>query len=260
MRNQVIVIMVLTAAARLDAAFDRAACKQILYEFSRPRVTLVTSAIVENDRDSSYCRVTGTILPDVGFEAQLPLEWNGRFYMVDNAGSGGRINHRRMSGARAMGYATASTDQGYNYRTEGDSRYGYNNRQKEIDFGFRSLHVTTETAQGIIEAFYDRPAAYSYFVGSSAGGRQAMMEAQRFPDDYDGILVGAPTLNISKIQMWGLWKAKALSGEGYISPEHMPALAKAVYDGCDFIALISKRLLFPGSRPKRQDPCRELVL
>ena len=239
-RNGLLLCIALTLASCANvarAANDRGACKRVLLDFSRPNVTLIASKIVLAERGSDFCRVVGTVMPDVGFEARLPLssDWNGRFYMVDNAGSGGRINERRMSSARAMGYATASTDQGYDYRIEGDSRYGYNNRQKEIDFGFRSLHVSTVAVQGVIETFYGDPAAYSYFVGSSAGGRQAMMEAQRFPDDFDGILVGAPTLNISKIQMWGLWKAKALSGNGYVSPAHMPALTTAVYGRCDAI-------------------------
>jgi len=216
---------------------EQDACKNVLFEVPRSNVTVVSSKVVSPERGGDYCRVVGTILPDVGFEVELPLpsDWNGRFYMVDNAGSGGRINSRRMAGARRLGYATASTDQGYDYQTEGDSRYGYNNRQKEIDFGFRSVHVTAEAAKDIIEVFYARPAAFSYFVGGSAGGRQALMEAQRFPDDFDGILLSAPTLNISKIQMWGLWKAKALSGSGYISPELVPTLASAVYDRCDAI-------------------------
>ncbi len=101
-------------------------CKQILHAYSQPTVTLIAAGRGEGrQQGSEFCRVRGTILPDVGFEAQLPLEWNGRFYMVDNAGSGGRINTRRMADARRMGYATASTDQGYDYATEGDSRYGY---------------------------------------------------------------------------------------------------------------------------------------
>ena len=225
---------VLGMAAPGEADERSDACRQVLYRFSQPAVTLIAAHFIEAEGNGSdYCRVTGTILPDVGFEAELPQPWNGRFYMVDNAGSGGRINARRMADARRMGYATASTDQGYDYATEGDSRYGYNNRQKEIDFGFRSLHLTTVAVKGVIEAFYDEPAAYSYFVGGSAGGRQGLMEAQRFPDDFDGLLVAAPTLNISKIQMWGLWKAQAMSGDGYVSPDQLPALAAAVYGRCD---------------------------
>ena len=95
------------------------------------------------------------------------------------------------------------------------------------------MHVTAVAVEGVIEAFYDEPAAYSYFVGGSAGGRQGLMAAQRYPDDFDGLLVSAPTLNISKIQMWGLWKAQAMSGEGYVSPDQLPALAAAVYGRCD---------------------------
>ncbi len=240
-RNACLAMVGLAMVAAGEANAEPAmSCKQILHAFSQPTVTLIAAGRSEGrQQGSEFCRVRGTILPDVGFEAQLPLEWNGRFYMVDNAGSGGRINARRMADARRMGYASASTDQGYDYATEGDSRYGYNNRQKEIDFGFRSVHVTTEAVKGIVETFYGEPPAYSYFVGGSAGGRQGMMEAQRFPDDFDGLLISAPTLNISKIQMWGLWKAQAMSGTGYISPDQMPALAAAVYGRCDPIDGVS---------------------
>lgn len=233
----VLVLMVVgTLAVSHSAVADERsdACHQVLYAFSQPSVTLIAARFVEADGGGAgYCRVAGTVLPDVGFEAQLPLPWNGRFYMVDNAGSGGRVNDRRMADARRIGYAAASTDQGYDYATEGDSRYGYNNRQKEIDFGFRAVHVTVVAVKGVIEAFYDEPAAYAYFVGGSAGGRQGLMSAQRYPDDFDGVLISAPTLNISKIQMWGLWKAQAMSGDGYVRPDQMPALAEAVYGRCD---------------------------
>lgn len=77
------------------------------------------------------------------------------------------------------------------------------------------------------------PAAYSYFVAGSAGARQALMEAQRFPDDFDGILLSAPVYNISKVHIWGLWKAKTFSGAGHINPDKLPIISKAVYDRCD---------------------------
>jgi feruloyl esterase len=115
---------------------------------------------------------------------------------------------------------------------EGD-KYGYNNRQKVIDYAFRATHRTAQVSELVIEAFYGVPARYSYFVAGSAGGRQALMEAQRYPDDFDGILLSAPVYNISRVHMWGVWKAIALSGEGHIEPGKVPVISKAVYDRCD---------------------------
>jgi len=102
-----------------------------------------------------------------------------------------------------------------------------------IDYAFRAVHLSARVSQDIIEAFYGTPAAYSYFVAGSAGGRQALMEAQRFPNDFDGILLSAPVHNISRVHMWGLWKARAFSGAGHIEPGKLLTLSKAIYDRCD---------------------------
>jgi feruloyl esterase len=204
-----------------------------MHSFSQPNVTLVSASVVSADeRYPAYCKVTGTITIDIGFEVRLPDDWNGRFYMVGNEGSGGAISDRNLKRGLILNYAVAATDQGHNGAVEGRS-YGYNNRQKEIDYGFRAVHLTADVAKGIIGAFYDKPAAYSYFVAGSAGGRQALMEAQRFPDDFDGILLSAPVHNISLVHLWGLWKARALSGDGYIHPSKMEPLAKVIYGRCD---------------------------
>jgi len=208
-------------------------CESVMHNYSSPAVTLISARVIAADqRNPAYCRVFGTITIDIGFEVRLPVNWNGRFYMVGNEGSGGRFNTRYLDGAVRLDYATASTDQGYDGAVEGDA-YGYNNRQKVIDYGFRATHLTAVVAKEIVAAYYGTPAAYSYFVAGSAGARQALMEAQRFPDDFDGILLSAPVYNISKVHMWGLWKAKAFSGAGHISPSKLPIISSAVYDRCD---------------------------
>ncbi len=223
----------LAPAAEISDTELATACHSVMHEYTSPGVTLVSAKVIAaGQRNPAYCKIFGTITIDIGFEVRLPVDWNGRFYMVGNEGSGGRFNERNMGTALRMNYATASTDQGYDGAVEGDS-YGYNNRQKVIDYGFRATHLSALAAESVIEAYYDTPAAYSYFVAGSAGARQALMEAQRFPDDFDGILLSAPVHNITKVHMWGLWKAKAFSGTGHIDPAKLPALAKAVYKECD---------------------------
>ena len=212
---------------------EPATCQSILVDFSSPEVTLISAEMVSADRGiPAHCRVFGTTTIDIGFDVRLPTDWNGRFYMVGNEGSGGKFNTRYMNRALRLNYATASTDQGYDGAVEGDA-YGYNNRQKVIDYAFRATHRTAQVSKEIIAAWYGAPAAYSYFVAGSAGGRQALMEAQRFPHDFDGILLSAPVYNISKIHMWGIWKAKAMTGAGHVDPEKVSVISKAVYDLCD---------------------------
>lgn len=208
-------------------------CSAVMHKYASPSVTLISAEIIPaGQRNPAYCKVFGTITIDIGFEVRLPVNWNGRFYMVGNEGSDGKVNSRNMDAALRLNYATASTDQGFDGNTEALT-YAYNNRQKVIDYGFRATHLTAQVAKEIIEMYYRAPAAYPYFVAGSAGGRQALMEAQRFPDDFDGILLSAPTYNIFRIHLWGIWKAAALSGTGHINPEQLPTLSKAIYDRCD---------------------------
>jgi feruloyl esterase len=198
------------------------------YNFS-----ILTAKIVPaTDKIPEHCDVRGLILPEVRFAVKLPTKWNGRFYMVGNGGYAGRIRHERMVPGLMQGYATASTDTGHDGKLEPLGTFANRNKQKEIDYSFRAIHLTAVTAKEIIEAYYDEDIEYSYFVGCSTGGRQALMEAQRFPEDFDGIVAGAPVLDFTNIQMWGIWNAQALLS-GPVALEKLPILAKAVYANCD---------------------------
>jgi len=210
--------------------------KELVSDYYRPCVTIISAEMIEAEKNvDGHCDVRGMILPDISFAVKMPDEWNGRLYVVDNTGALGGINNRAMGAVLAKGYATASTDTGYNARTEPDRNFTDNNRQKKLDFGFRALHETVVTAKEIIQAYYDKPPEFSYFYGASSGGRQGLMEAQRYPEDFDGIVCGAPVLNLTGIQIWGIWKAMVLSGDGFIPREKLPLLAKAVYEKCDSV-------------------------
>jgi len=136
-----------------------------------------------------------------------------------------------------MGYATASTDTGHDSSIDPlgplGATFAYNNPEAEIDYCYRAVHLTAVTAKEIIEAYYDSPPTYSYFVGCSTGGRQGLMEAQRYPQDFDGIVVGAPVLDFTGTMMWGIWNAMALSDEGSIPIDKLKILADAIYEKCD---------------------------
>lgn len=143
-----------------------------------------------------YCHVRGTIAPGIRFHVELPLpsRWNGRFLAFGDGGKDGLIfsNNPYVQQRALQGYAVVNSNSGHDAAVEPGSSFGFNNRQAEVDYGYRAVHVSTLAAKWIARTYYRRPAAKSYFEGCSAGGRQGLMEAQRFPNDFDGIVAGAP--------------------------------------------------------------------
>lgn len=145
----------------------------------------------------AFCRVTATLRPspdsDIRIEVWLPTtQWNGKYLAVGNGAFTGSIRHTSMIEPFSRGYATSATDTGHEGNT---ASFGLGHPEKVIDFGWRSVHEMALVAKQIIAAYYATPPRYSYFNGCSAGGRQAMQEAQRFPADFDGIIAGAPGLD-----------------------------------------------------------------
>jgi feruloyl esterase len=171
------------------------------YEFS-----VYSAAIAPASSDApEHCRVDLLVQPDVNIEVNLPTLWNGRLYMFGNGGFAGESFDsagRAATRARGLkaGFVTAATDTGHSAQREPGGTFAVN-RQKLIDFGFRSLHVTAESAKRVIATYYSDPLAKSYFGGCSTGGRQALILAQRFPSDFDGIIAGAPGLNYTGGQL-----------------------------------------------------------
>lgn len=142
----------------------------------------------------AFCQVVAMLRPtddsDITVELWLPLlGWNGKYQAVGNGAFTGSIRHASMAAALASGYATSSTDTGHIGNT---AQFGLGHPEKVIDFGWRSLHLMAVVAKEAIAAHYDQDLRYSYWNGCSAGGRQAMKLAQRFPEDFDGIVAGAP--------------------------------------------------------------------
>ena len=147
----------------------------------------------------AFCRVTGSVRPtadsDIRFEVWLPAAgWNGKFVQVGNGGAAGSIAHTALAQALARGYATANTDMGHQ-GTGGDFTWALGHPEKVTDYAWRSFHLLTGVGKAITAAHYGRQPAKSYWYGCSTGGRQGLKEAQRFPEDYDGIVAGAPASN-----------------------------------------------------------------
>lgn len=183
------------------------------------------------------CRVVGVLPPEIVFEVALPMSWNGRILMSGNGGYAGTSpdapgRRRRSNQVASTGFVSVYTNTGHDRTAEPLGTFALNNRQKEIDYSFRAVRLTIQTAKELAGLFYGQPANYTYWVGCSTGGRQGLMAAQRFPKDFDGIVVGAPVLNFTDTQIWGAWNARALT-EAPISLSEIEIVANAVYDRCD---------------------------
>jgi feruloyl esterase len=211
-------------------------CEQ-LKSFSLPHTTITAAdSIPAQGSSPAHCRVEATLRPstdsDIGIAVLLPANWNGNFEAVGNGGWAGVIDEAEMAAALRRGYATVSTDTGHN--TPGAS-FALGHPEKLVDFGYRSEHEMTIAAKAIVAAYYAAAPKFSYFVGCSSGGRQALMEAQRFPNDYDGIAAGAPTNNWNNMMFGRIWVAQATLKDpaSYIPPAKYPAIHIAVMEACD---------------------------
>jgi tannase/feruloyl esterase len=156
-----------------------------------------------------FCRVAGYSTPssdsDIQFEVWIPYStWNGKLEVVGGGGFAGTISFSAMATALNLGYATASTDTGHQDANSGDGSWALGHPEKVIDFGYRAIHETTVNAKAIVTAYAGAP-KYGYFNGCSTGGRQALKEAQMFPDDFDGIIAGDPANYWVELNFGQLW-------------------------------------------------------
>lgn len=187
----------------------------------------------------AFCRVSGVITPTsdsyIRFEVWLPAAgWNEKYLGVGNGGFAGSIDFRALGANLKRGYATAATDTGH--EADGtDGSWAYRHPEKVVDFGYRALHLTTENAKALVHAFYERPQQHAYFDSCSDGGREALMEAQRFPEDFDGILAGAPANYWTHLLSTGVALASSMYArpEAYISNVKIPAIEAAALAACD---------------------------
>lgn len=186
-----------------------------------------------------FCRVTGVLRPttdsEIQFEVWLPeKDWNRRFLGVGNGGFAGSIGYQSLAGNLRRGFSTAGSDAGHQGKAE-DASWSLNHPEKTKDFGWRAVHLTAERAKDVIKAYYGQTPEKAYFDSCSDGGREALMEAQRFPEDYDGILAGAPANAWSHMLASGVSVAQGTIGnpQGYIGSEKLPAIERAALAACD---------------------------
>jgi tannase/feruloyl esterase len=180
-----------------------------------------------------FCRVAATLTPssdsDIKIETWLPANgWNGKFQAVGNGGWAGVISYAAMADALRAGYATASTDTGH---VGGRGTFALDHPEKLVDFSWRSEHEMTVKAKALVQAFYSTAPTRSYWNGCSTGGRQGLKEAQMFPNDYDGIIAGAPA-NRTAISLW-IAHAVLKDPASYIPPAKYPVIHQAALAACD---------------------------
>ncbi len=183
-----------------------------------------------------FCQVHGVIKPAatsaVHFEVWLPASnWNGRLETVGNGGLAGTISFAPMAAALRNGFAAASTDTGH---TAAEPRTWLQDRDRLIDYSYRGLHLTTVDAKAIVDAYYGRKANYAYYSGCSTGGKQGLMEAQRFPADFDGIIAGDAANYWTHQMASEVWNGVVTGApESKLPPEKLQLLQSASLEACD---------------------------
>ena len=196
-----------------QAATDAAACQALLL---MPNVTVTYAALrPAADTTPEYCYVRGTISGTIRFHMQLPLRtsWNGRLLNIGDGGKDGVLNfadHRL-----AQGYAVANSNSGHDADVEPNGSFGADNLEAVIDFGYRAVHLTANASKAVTRAYFGQDPKYTYFEGCSTGGRQGFMEAQRYPNDFDAIVVGAPVFDYQALNMSHVWMLQKLFKDRY---------------------------------------------
>ena len=209
----------------------------------------------------AHCRVTGLLSPEIAFEVSLPAKWNGRFYMIGNGGHAGealddpgRVVQRNQ--ALELGFAFAQTNTGHDARKEPGASFVMSNPQKAIDYAWRAVHLTATTAKAITKDYYGKPISRAYWNSCSNGGRQGLIEAQRFPDDFDGIVANAPWVDQTGFTIGAMWNQKALSAAP-VTPAKLALVADKVMAKCDAIDGLKDGLI-DDPRKCDFDPARDV--
>ena len=245
------IVAALLLAASVGPAAAQQACADLM-DLELPYTTITSAAIVTEGAipqpavfgnanpitAPARCEVQAVTRPTKDSEIRialwLPLSgWNGKYLQIGNGGWAGSINRTGLIGPLQRGYAVAATDNGH--VSEGlapGATWAIGHPEKLIDFGYRAVHETSVQAKAILRAHFGRGQDLSYFSGCSDGGREALMEAQRYPEDFEGIIAGAPANNWSRLFTGFVWNEIALA-ENPIPPAKLTAIQTAALGACD---------------------------
>lgn len=238
-RLSVCLLLCLLPATALAAA-PAIPCQALASKTFGDDVKIASASLIKStEKLPEHCDVRGVIWPENQFAIKLPTAWNDRFEMVGNGGTAGTISLSAVDTAIRRGFASSSTDTGHDAAKEPLATFAYvtpenpNGKRKLIDFAYLSAHETAVLSKKIIAAYYGAAPKYSYWVGCSTGGRQGLQEAQRYPEDFDGLVIGAPGVALTGNVTRRLWIGQAQNGEGAIPDSKLPLLTKAIYEKCD---------------------------
>ncbi len=234
-----VVVAVLTALNRepLAAAPAETACTIDALQRLAPAGTTITGVnVIEAVANvPRYCQVDGFVATPgnaVNFRLGLPRVWNRKFYFSGIGGFAGAFG--ALGPGLERGYASASTDTGHQSTVRNDATWALNNDAKRIDYAYRGTHVTAVAAKSVSEGYYGATSAHAYFIGCSNGGRQALLEAQRYPEDFDGIIAGDPSFGtLGQIRRTLQYQVLLSSVDHYLPVAKISLLSKAVVASCD---------------------------
>ncbi len=239
----------------------RKACESVGKFKSKEIVQIAASVVPATAASPEFCRVTGVLQPEIAFEVSLLANWNGRFYMFGNGGHAGESlddqgRTSQRNDAMKAGFAVAQTNTGHDSRKEPGATFVLSNPQKAIDYAYRAVHLTATTAKDIVKSYYGKRVSYAYWNSCSNGGRQGLIEAQRFPKDFDGIVANAPWLDQTGFTIGAMWNQKALS-ETPIPSVKLNLLAEKVMAKCDAVDGLKDELI-DDPRKCSFDPARDV--
>jgi len=195
----------------------------------------------------AFCRVTGSIKPsadsDIRFEVWLPAEgWNGKFMQTGNGGAAGAIVYGSLAEPLARGYAVANTDTGHQ-GAGGDFSWATDHPEKLTDYAYRAVHELTVVGKAVTSMRYGKSPDKSYWNGCSTGGRQGLKEAQRYPDDYDAIVAGAPASNWSPLMGFSISAQRNMTGPDSLPAGKLGVLTAAALASCDALDGVTDRVI-----------------
>ncbi|MGR6465825.1 tannase/feruloyl esterase family alpha/beta hydrolase [Rhizobium sp. PAMB 3182] len=216
-----------------------------------PQGVTFTKVALDSEGNAQDCIVEGSVTTSgfgvepgsARFSLRLPAKWNSKFLMLGNGGFAGSVrgsgNGEDIQYALESRYATVATDMGHEGESSLDATWalkkdGTPDLAKVIDYNYRATHDVADTAKQIVRAFYDQPIQRSYFTGCSTGGRMGMVEANRFPSDFDGIIAGAPFMDISSmLQIQHFQIAQLATKDAHIPASLVPIINSAITKACD---------------------------
>jgi len=186
---------VLPPTQERSMATAEASCGRLI---AMPNLTITLATLKPPSNNvPEHCYVQGTIAGRIRFHMQLPLaaNWNGRLLNIGDGGKDGQLDFadHRVS----QGYAVANSNTGHDSGSEPRASFADRNLDAILDFGHRAVHLTANASKTLVRFYYGRAASHTYFEGCSTGGRQGLMEAQRYPEDFDGIVAGRRSLTTS---------------------------------------------------------------